>query len=97
MNEELKVKKLVVKDITPSQISTRELFIVKLDADGEEYEFAIDLWELVDPNTGKLDINQLRSILDKWRNEIIPKRRLAKKLNDLEVQQFIRNVVGKEV
>jgi hypothetical protein len=97
MSEELKVKKLVVKNIVPSQISPKELLIIKLDADGEEYEFAVNTWELIDPATGKLDINQLRSILDRWRNEIIPKRRLAKKLNDLEVQQFIRNIVGKEV
>jgi hypothetical protein len=97
MNEELKVKKLVVKNIAPSQLAPKELLIIKLDADGEEYEFAIDLWELVDPNTGKLDINQLRSILDRWRNEVIPKRRLAKKLSDLELFQFIRNIVGKEV
>jgi phage terminase large subunit-like protein len=97
MSEEIKVKKLVVKSIVPSQISPKELLIVKLDADGEEYEFAISLWELVNPNTGKLDINQLKSILDRWRNEIIPKRRLAKKLNDLEIYQFIRDIAGKEI
>jgi len=97
MNEEIKVKKLVVKNIVPSQLAPKELLIVKLDADGEEYEFAVSTWELIDPDTGKLDINQLRSILDRWRNEIIPRRRLAKKLNDLELFQFIRSVVGKEI
>jgi hypothetical protein len=97
MNEELKVKKLVVKNIVPSQLAPKEQLIVKLDADGEEYEFAVNTWELIDPATGKLDINQLRNILDRWRNEIIPKRRLAKRLNDSELYQFIRNTAGKEI
>jgi len=97
MSEELKVKRLVVKNIVPSQLAPKELLIVKLDADGEEYEFAVNTWELINPATGKLDINQLRSILDRWRNEIIPRRRLARKLSDSELSQFIRDTVGKEI
>ena len=85
--QELKPEKVRVKRV--ERISPNHLLIV-LDADGEEYSFAIDLWEA-------LDIERVKGYIRHWKETVIPLRRLARRLGEKEVEKLISEIQGVEI
>jgi len=64
--------------------------VIVLDVDGEEYNFAIGIWEL-------LDEEYIAKMLNYWKNVVIPYRRKAAKMEGEKLEQYLKTLEGMEV
>ena len=85
-------RRVRIKHVNVANASEKgqKILRIVLDADGEEYEFAMDLWDA-------LDLNKVREILLHWKNTVIPKKRQARKMTDTDIATFIESLKGLEV
>ena len=78
-------------------IADDKLVLVTLDAGGKEFQFAIDLWEVYDPDKDDVDMNRINEVLMYWKSKVIPRRiavesksrddkvKLIKKMEEIEI------------
>jgi len=50
-----------------------KIALVTLDVGGREFQFAIDLWEIYDPDRDDIDIDRINEILIHWKSKVIPR------------------------
>jgi hypothetical protein len=82
-------KKVIIEKVTrPSEESP--LFIIRLDADGEKYEFAADIWMT-------LDRDYVVQLIEYWKNIVIPYRRVVKSMTREQVEAHAKSLEGIEV
>lgn len=76
--------------IKKAELIDKESIRIVLEDSGEEFSFVGDACWL-------LDKDELRSILNLWKNRVIPKRREFARLTDAEREAKVKELVGVEV
>jgi len=87
--------KVRIKDV--ELIADDRLVLVKLDANGIEFSFAIDLWEIYDPVRDDIDTDRIREVLLHWKNKVIPRRIAVEAKNRNDKIRIIDKMKGIEV
>ena len=85
------VSSLIPEKVRVKEVEDKgEVLLVKIDADGEEYVFGVDWWEV-------LDIKEFKNILLHWKNKVIPRKRRVRAMKEDHRRQHVERIKSLEV